>query len=90
MKKSKLQDRVSRFISCRDEFDGCCHIIWLPSSTYNGVLPGRMCDILGAYLDERNQLSLLITDTDGIEQEFVTFGSLPFSVQKQLVADFNK
>lgn len=84
MKRSKVRDRVNKFVWIRDEFDGYCHIIWLPSKTYNGILPGSKCDILGAYLDKDGKLSFLISNPDDTEQDLVSFGDFPFSVQKQL------
>ena len=84
----KHDDLRNQFIARRDESDDFCHIIWLPSSRFDGCLPGPMTDILGAYLDrESGDLSFLISDPDSgdRDQDMVSFGSLPFSVQKDMI-----
>lgn len=82
----KHQNLIDAFRKKRNENDGYCDIIWLPGETFNGVLAGAMTDILGAYLDIEDgfQLSFLISDPETFDrdQEMVSFGSLPYSVQK--------
>lgn len=82
----KHQHLIDKFRKGRDENDGYCDIIWLPSSQFDGILPGAMTDILGAFLDIEDgfRLSFLISDpeTADRDQDMVSFGSFPFSVQK--------
>lgn len=85
----KHQDYIDAFRKKRDENDGYCDIIWLPSKQFDGVLPAPMTDILGAYMDVENgcMLSFLISDPQSFDrdQDMVSFGSLPYSIQKQLI-----
>lgn len=81
----KHKDLINAFRKKRDENDGYCDIIWLPGGTFNGVLDGARTDILGAFLDmDGYRLSFLISDPDTADrdQALVSFGSLPYSVQK--------
>lgn len=82
----KHQHLIDRFRAKKDENDGYCDIIWLPGDTFNGVLAGAMTDILGAFLDIEDgfRLHFLISNPDDADrtQDFVSLGSLPFSIQK--------
>ena len=87
----KHRELIDKFIKNADEFDGYCHIFWLPSCHFDGILSAPRTDILGAWLDGKTfSLSFLTTaPPDDNDQLFVNLGELPFCVQRKLVNYFN-
>ena len=84
------QNFIDKFIARRDEFDGDCHIVWLPAfpggGLFNNVLPEPRTDILGAFLVEDGKgLSFLTSSPDDRDQLFVSLGDLPVHIRKKVV-----
>lgn len=86
----KHQALIDKFIKNADEFDGYCHIFWLPSSIFDGILPAPRTDILGAWLDAETSTLEFLTSAppDDNDQQMVLLGELPFHVQRELVDYF--
>lgn len=83
----KHQNLIERFVSNSHEFDGYCHIHWLPGKMFDGALEGACSDILGAYLDPEHgyQLSFLVSEPpDDVNQRMASLSELPYSVQKMI------
>lgn len=86
------QDYIDKFVKNCDEFDGYCHIVWLPSEKFDGILPKPRTDMLGAYLDPEDgyKLSFLLSSEDDLDQIMASFGELPYSARKALLAYFHE
>lgn len=87
----KHQNHIDKFVRDCDEFDGYCHIFWLPGDKFDGILPEPRTDMLGAYLDPEDgyRLSFLLSSEDDRDQIMASFGELPYHVQKELVLYFH-
>ena len=87
----KHQEHINKFVRYCDEFDGYCHIFWLPGDKFDGILPEPRTDILGAYLDPEDgyRLSFLLSSEDDRDQIMASFGELPYYVRKELVSYFH-
>lgn len=88
--KQKHGGVIKAFLKRADEFNGECHIIWLPAhpngGPFNNVLPGPRTDILAAYLNaDGYMLQFFTSSPDDRDQRFVSLGELPFSIQKQVI-----
>lgn len=93
MANEKTRSRVDLFVKNCDEFDEYwnCYVAWLPRPTFDHLLPGPLDTLWAAVLDEDGNLSIFISDRYSSEtQSFVPFGSLPFSVQKMLVREWER
>ena len=85
----KHQNLIDKFRARKDENDGVCDIIYLPSypgAMFENALPGPCTDIIYAALAPDGRLSFLTSDPTTADrvQQFVGLGELPFSVQKNV------
>lgn len=89
---NKIRSRVDLFVKNCDEFDEQlnCYVAWLPRPTFDRVIRGPLDTVWAAVLDENDNLSILVGDEWSETQSFVEFGSLPFSVQKMLVREWER